>query len=46
MQSMDAFATQERAENQLKGVMKNRGTLSQFQNIKDYAVFRRLFGLI
>lgn len=37
MQSMDAFATQERAENQLKGVMKNRGTLSQFQNIKDYA---------
>lgn len=37
MQSMDAFSTQERAENQLKGVMKNRGTLSQFQNIKDYA---------
>lgn len=37
MQSMDAFATQERAENQLKGVMKNRGALDQFQNIKDYA---------
>lgn len=37
MQSMDAFATQERAENQLKGVMKNRGNLDQFQNIKDYA---------
>jgi hypothetical protein len=37
MQSMDAFATQERAENQLKGIMKNRGTLSQFQTIKDYA---------
>lgn len=37
MQSMDAFATQERAENQLKGVMKNRGNLDQFQTIKDYA---------
>ena len=37
MQSMDAFATQERAENQLKGAMKNRGTLDQFQTIKDYA---------
>ena len=37
MQSMDAFATQERAENQLKGVMRNRGTLGQFQAIKDYA---------
>lgn len=37
MQSMDAFSTQERAENQLKGVMQNRGTLDQFQNIKDYA---------
>lgn len=37
MRSMDAFATQERAENQLKGVMKNRGTLNQFQTIKDYA---------
>ena len=37
MQSMDAFSTQERAENQLKGVMKNRGTLDQFQLIKDYA---------
>lgn len=37
MQSMDTFATQERAENQLKGVMKNRGNLDQFQNIKDYA---------
>lgn len=37
MQSMDAFSTQERAENQLKGVMKNRGTLDQFQFIKDYA---------
>ena len=37
MESMDIFATQERAENQLKGVMKNRGTLDQFQAIKDYA---------
>lgn len=37
MQSMDAYSTQERAENQLKGVMKNRGTLDQFQAIKDYA---------
>lgn len=37
MQSMDAYSTQERAENQLKGVMKNRGTLDQFQTIKDYA---------
>jgi archaellum component FlaC len=37
MQSMNAFATQERAENQLKGVMRNRGTLDQFQAIKDYA---------
>lgn len=37
MESMDVFATQERAENQLKGVMKNRGTLGQFQTIKDYA---------
>lgn len=37
MQSMDAFATQERAENQLKGVLKNRGNLDQFQTIKDYA---------
>lgn len=37
MQSMDAFATQERAENQLKGVMKNRGTLGNFQTIKDFA---------
>ena len=37
MQSMDTFATQERAENQLKGVMKNRGNLDQFQAIKDYA---------
>ena len=36
-QSMEAFSTQERAENQLKGVMKNRGTLDQFQLIKDYA---------
>ena len=37
MESMDAFSTQERAENQLKGVMKNRGTLADFQAIKDYA---------
>lgn len=37
MESMDAYSTQERAENQLKGVMKNRGTLDQFQVIKDYA---------
>lgn len=37
MQSMDAYSTQERAENQLKGVMKNRGTLDQFQTIKDFA---------
>ena len=37
MESMDAYSTQERAENQLKGVMKNRGNLDQFQNIKDYA---------
>ena len=37
MESMEIFATQERAENQLKGVMKNRGTLDQFQTIKDYA---------
>lgn len=37
MESMDRFSTQERAENQLKGVMQNRGTLDQFQTIKDYA---------
>lgn len=37
MQSMEAYSTQERAENQLKGVMKNRGNLDQFQTIKDYA---------
>lgn len=37
MESMDAYSTQERAENQLKGVMKNRGNIDQFQNIKDYA---------
>ena len=37
MESMDAYSTQERAENQLKGVMRNRGTLDQFQAIKDYA---------
>ena len=37
MESMDAYSTQERAENQLKGVMRNRGTLGQFQAIKDYA---------
>lgn len=36
-ESMEIFSTQERAENQLKGVMKNRGNLDQFQNIKDYA---------
>lgn len=35
--SMEIFSTQERAENQLKGVMKNRGNLDQFQTIKDYA---------
>ena len=37
MESMDAYSTQERAENQLKGVMKNRGSIDQFQTIKDYA---------
>lgn len=37
MESMDRFATQERAENQLKGVMKNRGTLEDFQGVKEYA---------
>ena len=37
MESMEDYSTQERAENQLKGVMKNRGNLDQFQNIKDYA---------
>ena len=37
MESMDAYSTQERAENQLKGVMKNRGNIDQFQTIKDYA---------
>lgn len=36
-ESMDAYSTQERAENQLKGVLKNRGSLDQFQSIKDYA---------
>lgn len=36
-ESMEIFSTQERAENQLKGVMKNRGNLDQFQTIKDYA---------
>lgn len=36
-QSMDAYSTQERAENQLKGVLQNRGSLDQFQTIKDYA---------
>lgn len=36
-ESMEIFSTQERAENQLKGVMKNRGNLDQFQAIKDYA---------
>ena len=36
-ESMEIFSTQERAENQLKGVLKNRGSLDQFQNIKDYA---------
>lgn len=36
-ESMEIFSTQERAENQLKGVMKNRGNIDQFQNIKDYA---------
>lgn len=37
MTSMDAYSTQERAENQLKGVLQNRGSLDQFQEIKDYA---------
>ena len=37
MESMEAYSTQERAENQLKGVMKNRGTLADFNAIKDYA---------
>ena len=37
MESMDAYSTQERAENQLKGVMRNRGNIDQFQTIKDYA---------
>lgn len=36
-ESMEIFSTQERAENQLKGVMKNRGTLTDFNTIKDYA---------
>ena len=36
-ESMEIFSTQERAENQLKGVMKNRGNLDHFQAIKDYA---------
>lgn len=36
-ESMEIFSTQERAENQLKGVMKNRGTLSNFGAIKSYA---------
>ena len=36
-ESMEIFSTQERAENQLKGVMKDRGNLDQFQAIKDYA---------
>ena len=36
-ESMEIFSTQERAENQLKGVMKNRGTLTDFNAIKDYA---------
>lgn len=37
MNAMDAYSTQERAENQLKGVMQNRGTVDQFSAIKDYA---------
>lgn len=37
MESMEIFSTQERAENQLKGVLKNRGTLDQFKTIKDFA---------
>lgn len=37
LEGMNAFSTQERAENQLKGVLKNRGSLDQFQSIKDYA---------
>lgn len=37
MESMDAYATQERAENQLKGVLRNRGTLNQFDEISKYA---------
>lgn len=37
MESMDAFSTQERAENQLKGVLQNRGSIEQFDAIKAYA---------
>lgn len=37
MGSMNAFSTQERAENQLKAVMTNRGTVKNFDVIKDYA---------
>ncbi|MCF0223827.1 MAG: hypothetical protein HUK20_06125 [Fibrobacter sp.] len=36
-ESMNLYSTQERAENQLRGVMRNRGTLDQYQRIKDYA---------
>lgn len=36
-ESMEIYSTQERAENQLRGVMRNRGNLDQFQAIKDYA---------
>ena len=35
--SMEAYSTQERAENQLKGVLKNRGALDQFDSIKAFA---------
>lgn len=37
MKAMDSYATQERAENQLKGVLRNRGTLNQFEEISKYA---------
>lgn len=36
-ESMDIYSTQERAENQLRGVLRNKGSLDQFQTIKDYA---------
>ena len=36
-ESMEIYSTQERAENQLRGVLRNKGSLDQFQTIKDYA---------